>query len=90
MLNNSLLVDDADDNEVPAPVPPQIKEHFEEPGPSTDPSTNIPSCLPKDQLMPQELLPQDTPANQCEFSKSSGFWFIKGQKLFTSRISCRY
>jgi hypothetical protein len=81
MLNNSLLVDDADDNEVPAPVPPQIKEHFEEPGPSTDPSTNIPSCLPKDQLMPQELLPQDTPANQWSLANPQGSGSLKDKNF---------
>ena len=34
-------------------------------------TTDIPSCLPKDQLMPQELLPQDTESNQWNLATGS-------------------
>ena len=38
------------------------KEGFQSQGGS--PTDSVPGCLPKDQLMPQELLPQDNEANQ--------------------------
>lgn len=39
-----------------------VTENFQSQGNS--PTDSVPGCLPKDQLMPQELLPQDNEANQ--------------------------
>jgi hypothetical protein len=44
-------------------------------------TTNIPSCLPKDQLMPQELLPQDTPANQWSLANPQGSGTLKDKNF---------
>ena len=77
-VENSMLVDYADSNETPEKVPsgePQ-KEHFE--GGS---ATNIPSCLPKDQLMPQELLPQDSESNQWSLANPQGSGSLKDKNF---------
>ena len=66
------------DNETHASVSSNIQE---QPVPSTNPSTNIPSCLPKDQLMPQELLPQDTPANQWSLANPQGSGSLKDKNF---------
>jgi hypothetical protein len=81
-VDNSMLVDDADSNEIPAPVQDSSskdesqKEHFE--GGS---ATNIPSCLPKDQLMPQELLPQDSESNQWSLANPQGSGSLKDKNF---------
>ena len=59
-------------NEIPAPA---LEEN------SSDLTTNIPSCLPKDQLMPQELLPQDTPANQWSLANPQGSGTLKDKNF---------
>ena len=46
--------------------------------------TNIPSCLPKDQLMPQELLPQDSPANQWSLANPQGSGTLKDKNFLQS------
>ena len=77
-VDNSMLVDDADSNETPEEVPsgePQ-KEHFE-----SGSATNIPSCLPKDQLMPQELLPQDSESNQWSLANPQGSGSLKDKNF---------
>lgn len=78
-VDNSLLLDDADSNEVPASVysgEDDKKEHFQ--GGS---ATNIPSCLPKDQLMPQELLPQDSESNQWSLANPQGSGSLKDKNF---------
>tara|TARA_B100001248_G_C27375190_1_gene453868 strand:- start:15 stop:539 length:525 start_codon:yes stop_codon:yes gene_type:complete len=62
----------SDINEVPAPAPEEVQ---------SDSATNIPSCLPKDQLMPQELLPQDTPANQWSLANPQGSGSLKDKNF---------
>ena len=64
--------EERDQNEIPAPVSGEIQ---------SDSTTNIPSCLPKDQLMPQELLPQDTPANQWSLANPQGSGSLKDKNF---------
>lgn len=53
-------VEDGEDNKEEEHKEPKVTE-----GMTGAPTDNIqPGCLPKDQLMPQELLPQDSVANQ--------------------------
>lgn len=65
-------------NEINEPVEKAL-EGFE---PNEDKiQTNIPSCLPKDQLMPQELLPQDSPANQWSLANPQGSGTLKDKNF---------
>lgn len=53
-------------------VNPEAEEKF---------TTDIPSCLPKDQLMPQELLPQDTESNQWNLANPQGSGSLKDKNF---------
>ena len=78
-VDNSLLMSDADSNEVPASVDSdkeEMKEDF-----NNGSATNIPSCLPKDQLMPQELLPQDSESNQWSLANPQGSGSLKDKNF---------
>lgn len=67
-----------DKDEIHAPVG-KVLEGFE---PNEEKiQTNIPSCLPKDQLMPQELLPQDSPANQWSLANPQGSGTLKDKNF---------
>jgi|TARA_B110001454_G_C12613278_1_gene389636 hypothetical protein len=63
--------EDRDKDEVPA----SIEEHL---------TTDIPSCLPKDQLMPQELLPQDSESNQWSLANPQGSGSLKDKNFLQS------
>ena len=53
----------------------EVKESF---------TTDIPSCLPKDQLMPQELLPQDSESNQWSLANPQGSGSLKDKNFLQS------
>ena len=70
--------EERDHNEINSPVGEAL-EGFE---PNEEKiQTNIPSCLPKDQLMPQELLPQDSPANQWSLANPQGSGTLKDKNF---------
>ena len=76
---DSLLDDNTYSNEVPGPVHSEKddkREHFQ-----GDSATNIPGCLPKDQLMPQELLPQDSESNQWSLANPQGSGTLKDKNF---------
>ena len=68
-----------DKDEIHASAGGELEEGFE---PNEEKiQTNIPSCLPKDQLMPQELLPQDSPANQWSLANPQGSGTLKDKNF---------
>lgn len=71
--------EEKDHDEINASAGGELEEGFE---PNEEKiQTNIPSCLPKDQLMPQELLPQDSPANQWSLANPQGSGTLKDKNF---------